>query len=219
MHNILGVCAKYPEPGRVKTRLARDIGDAGAMRVYKTIAEMVLRKTAPDKGDYRRILFYSPSAMKGRFEEWLPGERLLPQRGRDIGEKMKNALMDLLTRGAEKAAVVGVDLPDLDRDIIKQSFLELDSADIVIGPALDGGYYLIGMKMLFPELFRGIPWSSDKVFEETIETIHKLKLNCSILGPLSDVDTVEDLRKFHFLESCLDLSIAKRHGRHPSRPL
>jgi uncharacterized protein len=200
VNNILGVFAKYPEPGKVKTRLARDIGSTGAMRVYKTIAEMVLRRTAPDKGDYGRIVFYSPSAMKGRFEEWLPGERLLPQRGRDIGEKMKNALMDLFTFGARKAAVVGVDLPDLDRDIIKRSFLELDSADIVIGPALDGGYYLIGMKMLFPELFRGIPWSSDKVFEETIETIHKLGLNYSVIGPLSDVDTVEDLRKFDFLK-------------------
>jgi uncharacterized protein len=199
MNNILGVFAKYPEPGRVKTRLARDIGDAGAMRVYKTIAERVLRKTAPDKGDYGRIVFYSPSSMKGRFGEWLPGERLLPQRGRDIGERMKNALMDLFTLRAEKAAVIGVDLPDLNRDIIQQSFLELDSSDVVIGPALDGGYYLIGMKMLFHELFRGIPWSSDKVFEETIETIHKLELNYSVLDRLSDVDTVEDLRKFIFL--------------------
>lgn len=192
----MGVFAKYPEPGKVKSRIAREIGEAEAARIYKSLAERVFKVTTPDEGGYGRIVFYSPYTLKAGFEKWLPGERLILQRGRNIGERMENALSDLFTLGAEKAAVIGVDIPDLDRDIIAQCFIELDSADVVIGPALDGGYYLIGMKKLYPEIFRGIPWSSGKVYETTIEVLHRLRLNVGTLNRLSDVDTVEDLRKF-----------------------
>jgi rSAM/selenodomain-associated transferase 1 len=196
MNNLLGVFAKYPEPGKVKSRIAREIGEEEAARIYRSLAERVFKETTPAERGYGRIVFYHPHTLKAGFEKWLPGERLILQRGRDIGEKMENALRDLFALGAEKAAVVGVDIPDLDRDIIKQCYIELDSSDVVMGPALDGGYYLIGMKKLHPEIFRGIPWSSGQVYEATIEILHRLQLSVSTLNRLSDVDTVEDLRKF-----------------------
>jgi uncharacterized protein len=208
MNNLLGVFAKYPEPGKVKSRIAREIGEDQAVKIYRSLAERVFEETTPNQGEYRRIVFYHPRTMKAGFEKWLPGERLIPQRGRDIGQKMKNALNDLFTLGAKQAAVVGVDIPDLDRDIIKQCFVELGSADVVIGPALDGGYYLIGMKKLHPKVFRGIPWSTGRVYEATIEILRRLRLNVSTLERLSDIDTVEDLGTHPYFKPFLAFNIS-----------
>lgn len=194
MKNLFGLLAKYPEAGKVKTRLARHIGGEGAARVYKIIAERVFRDTSPDRdAGFGRMIFYSPPGDEGRFESWIPGEGLLPQRGRDIGEIMGNALLDLFDRGASKAVITGVDIPDLNRTIISDAFLKLENTDVVIGPAEDGGYYLIGMKTEYPEIFQGISWSTGKVFDETIRTVERMGLSYSIVKTLSDVDRIEDI--------------------------
>ena len=196
MKNLFGLLAKYPEAGKVKTRLAGHIGAEGAAKVYKIIAERVFRDTAPDRdSDFGRMIFYSPPGGKGRFESWIPGEKLLPQRGRDIGEIMGNALQDLFERGASRAVITGVDIPDLHRAIISDAFLKLENADVVIGPAEDGGYYLIGMKVALPEIFQGISWSTGKVFDETVRTIERMGLSYSTVMTLSDVDRIADIAK------------------------
>jgi rSAM/selenodomain-associated transferase 1 len=192
---IFGLVAKFPEPGRVKTRLARDIGFEDAAKVYKTIAEGVFRKTRSETTDYERVIFYSPAEMRLSFEEWLPGETLMPQRGGDVGEVMQNALEEMFASGAEKTVLSGVDIPDLNRDIIIDAFSRLDNADIVIGPAEDGGYYLIGMKSLHREVFRKIPWGTDAVFAETISVIKEIGLKYEAVDKLFDVDRLEDLQK------------------------
>jgi len=198
MRNLFGLLAKYPEAGKVKTRLARDIGAEGAAKMYKIIAERVFRDTSPERdSDFERVIFYSPPEDKGRFESWIPGEKLLSQRGRAIGDIMGNALKDLLESGASKAVITGVDIPGLNRDIIKYAFLKLDNADLVIGPAEDGGYYLVGMKAAHPEIFRGISWSTGKVFDETICIIEKMGLRYSTVRTLTDVDRIEDIAKIH----------------------
>src|SRR5512135_2282595 len=121
--NLYGLLAKYPEPGKVKTRLALDIGAEGAAGIYRTIAERVFIKTSPLAGtDFERVIFYSPSGAKARFEQWLPGEKLLLQNGRDIGEIMWNAIKDLFESGATKAVLTGVDIPDINRDVIEDAF-------------------------------------------------------------------------------------------------
>jgi rSAM/selenodomain-associated transferase 1 len=140
--NLLGFFAKFPEPGKVKTRLARGIGPDAAADVCRRIAEYVLKRTAPEDSGYRRIIFYMPETMRQRFSEWMPGEVLKAQTGGDVGERMDNALKELFNTGAEKAIIVGSDIPGLHRGIIEKSFYELDSCDVVIGPATDGGYYL-----------------------------------------------------------------------------
>ncbi len=195
-NNFFGLLAKYPEAGMVKTRLARNIGGEGAARIYKIIAEQVINNTTSGvdgKMDFERIIFYSPADARSRVESWIRGERLLPQRGNDIGEIMANALSDLFDLGAANAVITGADIPDLNRNIISDAFLKLKNADVVIGPAEDGGYYLIGMKSAHAEIFQGISWSTEKVFGETIRVIQKIGLSYSVLKTLCDVDKIEDI--------------------------
>jgi len=193
--NLLGFFAKFPEPGKVKTRLARDIGPYAAADACRRIAEYVLKKTSPDDSCYRRIIFYAPDAMRQQFSEWMPGEVLRAQKGGDVGERMDNALREMFNMGAEKAIVVGSDIPGLHKGIIEQAFHELDNCDIVIGPAMDGGYYLIGMKSPHPEIFRNIAWGTEKVFSETVAIIEKTGLGYGVVATLFDVDDLNDFMR------------------------
>ncbi len=197
--NILGLTLKYPEPGLVKTRLARDIGDHAACDVYRTMAEKIFANTSPDAGSYERMIFYSPASSAQKVTSWLPGVRVVPQRGSDIGEIMDNAFCDMFEAGAGKAVVTGVDIPGLNSHIISLAFQELGYADVVVGPATDGGYYLIGMRSRLPDIFRGISWSSSKVFRETMLVIRSRKLTVRTVAAMSDVDTLEDLRRLSAL--------------------
>lgn len=187
---------KFPEPGKVKTRIARVAGCDYATETYRHIAEKVFQNTLPADREYERIIFYTPESRERKFRSWLPGERLIAQRGRDIGERMANAIRDLFYEGASKSVIAGVDIPELEAEIVREAFKKLGSADIVIGPATDGGYYLIGMKSLHREIFRNMLWSTEKVFKHTIHVIDSLKLKYETLITLSDVDTLEDLMKF-----------------------
>jgi rSAM/selenodomain-associated transferase 1 len=193
--NLLGFFAKYPEPGRVKTRLAKDIGPAAAADFYRRIAELVLKRTWPLDSAYQRIVFHTPDAMRRCFEKWLRNEVLRVQRGADVGERMANALEEMFEMGAEKAIVVGADIPGLHRGIIDLAFRELDSADIVVGPAMDGGYYLIGMKSTHPEIFLNIDWGTARVFEKTVLNIIKMGLQYRTVETLFDVDSLDDFLK------------------------
>jgi len=193
--NLLGLFAKFPEPGKVKTRLAKDIGPDAAARVCREIAEYVLKRTSPEGSGYHRIIFFSPETMTQRFSEWMPDEVLRAQTGGDVGERMDNALKELFDLGAEKAIVVGSDIPGLHRGIIDQAFQELDSGDVVIGPAMDGGYYLIGMKSPNPEIFRNISWGTEKVFKETVTIIEKKGLSYGVVATLFDVDDLDDFTR------------------------
>lgn len=191
--NLYGILVKFPEPGRVKTRLASEIGPEEAAGVYRLIVERTMKNTRPSGSEYERVLFYAPSDRLDRFSIWFPGERLLPQRGSDIGEIMANTLADLFREGAEKAVITGSDIPLLGTDVIRQAFYALEGTDIVIGPATDGGYYLIGMKSLHEGLFRGIPWGTGTVFRETVSAAAKMHLSWKAVVTLPDVDTKEDL--------------------------
>jgi len=187
---------KFPEPGKVKTRIARDTGPDRAVEVYRQIAAKVIGNTLPSDNEYERIIFYWPGTAGDQFRTWLPGEKLLPQRGADIGERMALAIRDMLCEGASKAVIAGVDIPELHREIVRDAFSKLDKADVVIGPALDGGYYLIGMKALHERIFQGISWSTDKVLGQTILAVEALNVKWDAVATLSDVDTLEDLLKF-----------------------
>lgn len=193
-NNILGLTVKYPEPGLVKTRLARDIGDSAACDVYRTMAEKVIAETGSRAMGYDTIVFYSPAGAERNVREWLPGERVVAQRGADIGRIMDNAFGDLFGAGAERAVVAGVDIPGLNGNVVNRAFRELEDADVVIGPATDGGYYLIGLKYRIPDIFSGISWGTEKVFVETLRLIGKRGLTFRTLTMLTDVDTLADLR-------------------------
>ncbi len=191
----LGLLMKYPWPGKVKTRLAKDLGPVKAALAYMRMADTIFRNVSQNGGSYEVEVFYSPETMRRGFEGWLGTRELTPQEGRDIGEIMCNALTCMFDSGATKAAVIGADIPGLSADIIKQAFLKLDDSDVVIGPAWDGGYYLIGMKSPHPDIFRDIRWSTEEVLRETAAVIERIGLRCETLEPLSDVDTLEDYLK------------------------
>jgi rSAM/selenodomain-associated transferase 1 len=194
--NLLGLLLKFPEPGKVKTRIAKAAGRRFAAAAYRRIADRVLQNTVPAEGVFERIIFYTPEKRCSEFKAWIPGERMMPQRGRDIGERMANALRALFSQGATKAVITGADIPDLSRKVVEEAFIKLDAADIVLGPAEDGGYYLIGMKYLHDEFFRNIAWSTGNVFRQTIAVADVMKLRCDTVVTLSDVDTIEDLIRF-----------------------
>ena len=147
----------------------------------------------PVAGEYDRFVFYDPPERIQDFVSWLPHEKFMVQTGSDVGERMDNAIRYLLENGAKKAVITGADIPDLTGRIVMQAFEMLDHEDVVVGPAKDGGYYLIGMKSPMPGLFRNIPWSTGEVFSETVRAIKHSGKSYGVLPVLSDLDTIEDL--------------------------
>jgi len=194
--NLFGIFVKYPEPGKVKTRLAKDVGKEKAAAVYRHLVEKAVCQTKPARKDFDRVIFCDPPDRLAAFESWFPGEHIIGQRGSDIGERMDNALRELLGRGAKKAVITGADIPDLTSEIIRKAFAALDRADVVIGPAMDGGYYLIGMKAPHSEIFRNIPWSTGNVLKESIARIRQSGWTCIAVQTLSDIDTLDDYHRY-----------------------
>ena len=192
MKNALIIFVRKPELGKVKTRLAADIGDENAMKVYNDLLThtCVITKGLP----LDKYAFYS---------EKVTGEDLWNkngfyrkiQNGNNLGEKMENAFKVLFNESYEKLIIIGSDCFELDASLISKAFEQLDNYDVVIGPANDGGYYLLGMKKIHPFLFRNKKWSTDSVFSDTLQDIKEHTLSCFRLPVLTDVDTEEDYIK------------------------
>lgn len=188
------IFAKYPEAGQVKSRLARTIGATKAVLAYKTMVENVVRNTQPCNGEYAQVLYYDPPESKEKFQSWLQMDHQQPQSGGDLGERMKKALSQALAE-SKYAVLIGTDCIDVDRSLILKAFDDLVKTDLVLGPARDGGYYLIGCSCVYPELFTGIDWSTEHVFSQTLRVTEKLKLRVSCLPQMEDIDTGEQLWK------------------------
>lgn len=186
------VFAKSPEPGRVKTRLARVMGPARAAELYRRMGRRVVDQLRG--GDYRIVVCFDPPDAERAVRRWLGADSLSfrPQSPGDLGERMVRAFEGAFRR-AEEVCVVGTDAPSVDRTVISRAFRELERVDVVLGPARDGGYYLMALKRPIPALFRDVPWSTDAVLEVTLERARELGLAVAQLEERSDVDTVEDL--------------------------
>ncbi len=189
---LLLIFAKLPEPGRVKTRLAEGVGAAEAARIYRAMARRIV--DALRIGPWRAVLCFDPPDALPAVAEWLGGNGLefRAQGEGDLGERLEHAFREALRR-SRKAVVVGTDAPELDGEVVRTAFQALDAADLVVGPSLDGGYYLLGLRRWAPELFRDIPWSTSEVLRTTLRRAEELGLRIVLLDPLRDVDTVEDL--------------------------
>ncbi len=195
MEKKLLIFAKFPEAGKVKSRLARTIGAANAASAYKTMVEIVVRNTRPCNGEFAQVLYYDPPELREKFQSWLQISHLKPQSGGDLGERMKRALTMTLEE-TEYAVLIGTDCIDVDRSLILKAFQDLQKkADLVLGPAKDGGYYLIGCKKVCPAIFTGIDWGTERVFSQTLRVAEKLKLHVSCLPQLEDIDTGEQIWK------------------------
>lgn len=196
--NAVIVFAKYPENGRVKTRLGEILGNEFAARLYRLMAEHTFDVclSLPEK-DYDIHLFYDNEEQKESFQKWVPPEFALhPQEGIDLGERMKNAFNNIFKSFYGKVLIIGTDCPQVTPGIVIKAFEELSKNDVVIGPSTDGGYYLIGMNKPYPFLFDKIKWSTETVFTKTVEKINDEDLSLYTLPGLIDIDTAEDLQNW-----------------------
>jgi hypothetical protein len=191
--DALIVFLKHPTPGRVKTRLAACLGEADAASLYRAIAEELMRRTR--SRTFRRLAFHAPDATREAMDEWMPGEDWHVQSGADLGERMHRAFETAFATGARRVAIVGSDLPRLGEPEVRGALDALAGADVVVGPARDGGYYLLALKRPEPGLFTGIAWSTDTVLQATLERARSLGLSVQLLETRSDVDTAADVRE------------------------
>ena len=188
---------KSPEKGKVKSRLASVIGDERAANLYRDFTTQMLSTLR--RGDFPfHICFYPYNALKG-VKKWLGDQHhYIPQKGKDLGERMSNAFRKAFDTGFKRVVLVGSDIPDLPLEFTEEAFFSLKEEDAVIGPSYDGGYYLIGFKdkTFSPRVFEGMAWSSEKVFAETMKVLKQLNQSVHILPYRRDIDTIEDLRHF-----------------------
>ncbi|MFN0215566.1 MAG: TIGR04282 family arsenosugar biosynthesis glycosyltransferase [Saprospiraceae bacterium] len=191
MQNVLLIFIRNPQLGKVKTRLAHTLGDEEALRIYQILLEKT-RETA-EACDAKRFLYYSEFIEEN--DEWHPDffQKKVQYPGA-LGERMEDAFERAFQSGAHKVAIIGSDCPELTPSVLQQAFNLLASADFVLGPASDGGYYLLGMKTFEPTVFRGLDWSTETVLQKTIEKIKTCNKSYALLPTLIDVDTEEDWR-------------------------
>jgi len=190
------IFAREPVPGRVKTRLAKNIGDQAAADLYAAMLGDVIN-IASSLNDVRIFIFWD---LEGEAFPVLNGSAqpvMLRQEGCDLGERMVNAFKTAFANGIDTCCIIGSDSPDLPTEFIIQAFDNLTNreADIVYGPAEDGGYYLLGMKHVWLRLFEDIPWGGPDVTSTTCLRIDELKLHYTTLPAWYDIDTLTELHR------------------------
>ncbi len=198
------VFARYPEAGKTKTRLIPALGARGAAELHRQMAENTLArarelaqmreaKRSPSGESLTVEVRYAggnPELMR----EWL-GDGIIcqPQSEGDLGDRMARAFSSAFRTRTKRAILIGTDCPGLDAPGIGEAFERLQQHDLILGPATDGGYYLIGLKRSIPELFRGICWGTSEVLQQTLAIALQMELSYSLLPELRDIDRPEDL--------------------------
>ena len=196
--NALIVFTRNPELGKCKTRLAKVVGNENALKIYVHLLQHTANVSIKTKAS--RYVFYSESINKEDIWDNSHFNKKL-QIGDNLGERMQNAFEELFKLNYDKIIIIGSDLLDLNEAIIEEAFLQLDTNDIVIGPAKDGGYYLLGMKQSHPTVFDIDNWGTDTVYKQTIAKLINNKVY--VLKTLNDIDYVEDLKPYKVFKSYL----------------
>ena len=196
MDNCVLFFVKYPVQGTVKTRLAAELGDEVVVELYKNFVLDTL-STIRGLNVPFRICFH-PESTRDKMKGWL-GEQYtdIAQDGSSLGQRMKNALAQTFKDNFSRAILVGSDSPDLPAVFLMQALQSLESHHAVIGPSSDGGYYLIGFSKahFLPDAFDGISWSTENVFQQTLDVLEGHSRNVHILPQWFDVDTLVDLNE------------------------
>lgn len=188
MDRTLLIFIKNPIPGKTKTRLAAEVGNDRALRMYDQL--LTYTRGVAEAVRARRMLYYSETILSNdgwsntHFEKYV-------QEGTDLGARMEKAFVRAFEQ-SNRVLIIGSDCPGISAALLEEAFNALDAADMVLGPALDGGYYLLGLRKLQPALFHDMVWSTDRVAAETLGRAAKLGLRVHQLVPLSDVDYLED---------------------------
>ncbi|WP_414564049.1 MULTISPECIES: TIGR04282 family arsenosugar biosynthesis glycosyltransferase [unclassified Anabaena] len=189
------IFTRYPEPGKTKTRLIPALGDAGAANLQRQMTENTifqvqeLQKTTDISWEVR----FAGGNLQ-LMQDWLGTDSVYqPQGEGDLGDRMTRSLVHAFQCGAIQVVIIGIDCPGVNPQILTQAFEKLNTYDLVLGPAIDGGYYLVGLCRLIPELFANINWGTSQVLQQTVEIADKLKISLTYLPALADVDLPEDL--------------------------
>lgn len=181
---------KAPREGQVKTRLAKTIGTKDALAAYCKMATKQVEEIDPK---WNKRIHYTPTDALSEMRNWLGCDRVyVAQNDGDLGTRLSTAVEQHFQNHAGPVFLIGADCPWLDSHVLQNAAKAISKSDIVIGPAHDGGYYLLGLNQSTPSLFEGIEWSTKKVFNQTIEQAKAANLSIVELSPLHDVDTIEE---------------------------
>ncbi len=191
--DYFGIFAKYWEPGKVKTRLARSIGPKNACDVYFAMLNHLI-STLESTADHR-VIAYSPVNKASEFSVFSRWQQT-PQSDGPLGTRMAHFFKQAFSRGAKRVVLTGSDCPDVTPATLASAFAALDETDVVLGPTFDGGYYLVGMSLQFHDLFSNITFSTDTVLTETIVLTQRNHISCRLLERLNDIDEVDDLNQY-----------------------
>lgn len=190
LNTALIIFVRHPELGKVKTRLAKVIGDEQALAVYNLLLSHTRQISIPL--NCRKFIYYTDQVIE--HDIWtFPGYTKRQQFGEELGARMSNAFKELFEQGFKRVMIIGSDCYKLQTHVLEQAIDALNDNDVVVGPTFDGGYYLLGSNQYIPELFTEKDWSTDQVATQTISTISQLKMNHSLLEKLHDVDEAADL--------------------------
>lgn len=189
------VFVKYPEKGKVKTRLASSTSETFATEFYNKIVKYIAGVLEKINSSTDIFIFYSPIDDVNKIISWIGNDYLFfEQEGNDLGEKMSNAFKLVFSKEYRYATIIGSDIPDINSSKILAAFEALEKNDVVISPSIDGGYSMLGMNNYYPELFNNITWSTNSVFEKTEQKVKESKLKLNILPILNDIDTEDELK-------------------------
>lgn len=175
--------------GKVKTRLAKSIGDFGAFEVYKHLVDITEQESLQLE-DCDIHVYFSDVIIDSKW----PDHEKFVQEGADLGERMQNAFKNGFKQGYKQVIGIGTDLPDLNADIMNKGLEFLNSKDTVFGPATDGGYYLLGMNRMIDCIFENKAWSTESLLADTLKELKDKEITVGLLKELNDVDTLEDLK-------------------------
>lgn len=204
----LVVLAREPEEGEVKSRLNQDLSARDTLDLYQAFVLDTLHLAFSaevghlyvaclangPKVHLSELLTHFAAELKGKKREFLKEKLvLIDQRGRLLGERLEKTFRQVFQEGYKEVVIIGIDSPSLPKKTLDRAFKVLHKKDVVLGPTLDGGYYLLGLVKLHPQLFEGIPWGTGAVYRETVERIKKLGLEWEELELWYDVDTTDDL--------------------------
>jgi len=208
----LGVFVKVPEPGRVKTRLTPPLSSEEACRLYTAFITDLFGRLSRIKKLSGTVFYHGDDSVT--LTSFIPKSYTTsPQRGGNLGERLASAFDELLAGEGETAVIIGSDSPDLPVQYIKRAFLKLKHKDVVLGPAADGGYYLVGLRKPAPAIFEDIEWGGPVVLSRTIDRIQSQGLTLSLLPLWYDVDTPASLR---LLRDLIQARKVEKSGRLPA---
>ncbi|MEO1373296.1 MAG: TIGR04282 family arsenosugar biosynthesis glycosyltransferase [Cyanobacteria bacterium J06635_10] len=189
------IFTRYPQPGKTKTRLIPALGVEGAANLQRQMTEYTLSKV-------KKLQELAAISFEVRFaggdlqlmQNWLGTELNYQLQGEgDLGKRMENSFLSAFARGAQEVVIIGIDCPGVNVEVLTEGFERIQHCDLLLGPAVDGGYYLIGLKRVIGQLFTNIDWGTTKVLQQTVDIAQQLNLSIAYLQTLADIDRAEDL--------------------------